>query len=85
LVPLGPPLLAYRSKSKAMLSAVDGAVELVVDRSYKAGDSIVVWYDMLYLRSCTFFSCFGVFFKKKKKLNSVSFAGVDHSLTQNCF
>lgn len=43
LVPLGPPLLAYRSKSKAMLTAVDGAVELVVDRPYKAGDSIVVW------------------------------------------
>ncbi|KAJ4822538.1 hypothetical protein Tsubulata_043422 [Turnera subulata] len=43
LVPLGPPLLAYSSKCKAMLSAVDGAVELVVDRPYKAGDPIVVW------------------------------------------
>ncbi|XP_021299207.1 LOW QUALITY PROTEIN: histone-lysine N-methyltransferase setd3 [Herrania umbratica] len=43
LVPLGPPLLAYRSNCKAMLSAVDGAVELVVDRPYKAGESIVVW------------------------------------------
>ncbi|KAM7267296.1 hypothetical protein ACFE04_009462 [Oxalis oulophora] len=43
LVPLGPPLLAYCSNCKAMLSAVDGSVELVVDRSYKAGDSIVVW------------------------------------------
>lgn len=44
LVPLGPPLLAYRSNCKAMLSAVDGAVELVVDRPYKAGEPIVVWY-----------------------------------------
>ncbi|THG04643.1 hypothetical protein TEA_022059 [Camellia sinensis var. sinensis] len=43
LVPLGPPLLAYRSNCKAMLTAANGAVELVVDRPYKAGDSIVVW------------------------------------------
>ncbi|KAL5797142.1 hypothetical protein ACOSQ2_001962 [Xanthoceras sorbifolium] len=43
LVPLGPPLLAYSSNCKAMLTAVDGAVELVVDRPYKAGESIVVW------------------------------------------
>ncbi|KAJ7974764.1 N-methyltransferase [Quillaja saponaria] len=43
LVPLGPPLLAYRSNCKAMLTAVDGAVELVVDRPFKAGESIVVW------------------------------------------
>ncbi|CAN4081758.1 unnamed protein product [Withania somnifera] len=43
LVPLGPPLLSYCSKCKAMLAAVDGAVQLVVDRSYKAGDPIVVW------------------------------------------
>uniref|UniRef100_A0A5B7AH19 Putative histone-lysine N-methyltransferase setd3 isoform X2 n=1 Tax=Davidia involucrata TaxID=16924 RepID=A0A5B7AH19_DAVIN len=43
LVPLGPPLLAYRSNCKAMLTAVDGAVQLVVDRPYKAGESIVVW------------------------------------------
>ncbi|KAG2714792.1 hypothetical protein I3760_03G045000 [Carya illinoinensis] len=43
LVPLGPPLLGYRSNCKAMLTAVDGAVELVVDRPYKAGESIVVW------------------------------------------
>ncbi|KAJ8750317.1 hypothetical protein K2173_014232 [Erythroxylum novogranatense] len=43
LVPLGPPLLAYRSNCKAMLSAVEGAVELVVDRPYKAGEPIVVW------------------------------------------
>lgn len=26
-----------------MLTAVDGAVQLVVDRPYKAGDPIVVW------------------------------------------
>ncbi|GFP84928.1 histone-lysine n-methyltransferase setd3 [Phtheirospermum japonicum] len=43
LVPLGPPFLSYRSNCKAMLTAVDGAVQLVVDRSYKAGEPIVVW------------------------------------------
>ncbi|XP_057482627.1 uncharacterized protein LOC130769349 [Actinidia eriantha] len=43
LVPLGPPLLAYKSNCRAMLTAVDGAVQLVVDRPYKAGESIVVW------------------------------------------
>lgn len=43
LVPLGPPLLSYCSNCKAMLTAVDGSVQLVVDRPYKAGDSIVVW------------------------------------------
>ncbi|KAI3474977.1 hypothetical protein Pfo_030288 [Paulownia fortunei] len=43
LVPLGPPLLSYRSNCKAMLTAVDGVVQLVVDRPYKAGDPIVVW------------------------------------------
>ncbi|KAL8167143.1 hypothetical protein V2J09_008642 [Rumex salicifolius] len=43
LVPLGPPLLAYKSNCRAMLTAVDGAVELVVDRAYKARDPIVVW------------------------------------------
>lgn len=43
LVPLGPPLLAYSSKCKAMLTAVDDAVQLVVDRPYKAGESIVAW------------------------------------------
>ncbi|CAK7328265.1 unnamed protein product [Dovyalis caffra] len=43
LVPLGPPLLAYCSNCKAMLTAVDGAVKLVVDRPYKAGEPIVVW------------------------------------------
>ncbi|GFZ19121.1 rubisco methyltransferase family protein [Actinidia rufa] len=42
LVPLGPPLLAYKSNCRAMLTAVDGAVQLVVDRPYKAGESIVV-------------------------------------------
>ena len=44
LVPLGPPLLAYRSNCKAMLTAVDGFVQLVVDQPYKAGEPIVVWY-----------------------------------------
>ncbi|PIA51313.1 hypothetical protein AQUCO_01100267v1 [Aquilegia coerulea] len=43
LVPLGPPLLAYKSNCKAMLTAVEGAVQLVVDRPYKTGDPIVVW------------------------------------------
>ncbi|GAB4847948.1 hypothetical protein Ancab_027009 [Ancistrocladus abbreviatus] len=43
LVPLGPPLLAYKSNCKAMLTAVDGAVELVVDRPYKTGEPVVVW------------------------------------------
>ncbi|KAF7130672.1 hypothetical protein RHSIM_Rhsim10G0009000 [Rhododendron simsii] len=43
LVPLGPPLLTYRSNCKSMLTAVDGAVQLVVDRPYKAGEPIVVW------------------------------------------
>ncbi|KAJ4729411.1 N-methyltransferase [Melia azedarach] len=43
LVPLGPPLLAYSSNCKAMLTPVDDAVELVVDRTYKARESIVVW------------------------------------------
>nr|XP_029122385.1 ribulose-1,5 bisphosphate carboxylase/oxygenase large subunit N-methyltransferase, chloroplastic isoform X2 [Elaeis guineensis]XP_029122386.1 ribulose-1,5 bisphosphate carboxylase/oxygenase large subunit N-methyltransferase, chloroplastic isoform X2 [Elaeis guineensis] len=43
LVPLGPPLLAYKSNCKAMLTAVSDAVQLVVDRPYKAGEPIVVW------------------------------------------
>ncbi|KZV47565.1 hypothetical protein F511_32229 [Dorcoceras hygrometricum] len=43
LVPLGPPLLSYRSNCKAMLTAVDGAVQLIVDRPYKSGEPIVVW------------------------------------------
>ncbi|XP_042492805.1 ribulose-1,5 bisphosphate carboxylase/oxygenase large subunit N-methyltransferase, chloroplastic [Macadamia integrifolia] len=43
LVPLGPPLLAYKSNCKAMLTPVESAVQLVVDRPYKAGEPIVVW------------------------------------------
>lgn len=43
LVPLGPPLLAYKSTCRAMLTALDDAVQLVVDRPYKAGEPIVVW------------------------------------------
>ncbi|KAG6516395.1 ribulose-1,5 bisphosphate carboxylase/oxygenase large subunit N-methyltransferase, chloroplastic-like isoform X1 [Zingiber officinale] len=43
LVPLGPPLLAYKSNCKAMLTATDTSVQLVVDCPYKAGDPIVVW------------------------------------------
>lgn len=49
LVPLGPPLLAYSSNCKAMLTPVDDAVELVVDRTYKAGESIVVWYNVCFI------------------------------------
>ncbi|XP_078434283.1 rubisco methyltransferase family protein [Wolffia australiana] len=43
LVPLGPPLLAYKSNCKAMLTASGDHVQLVVDRPYKAGESIAVW------------------------------------------
>nr|GEW78544.1 ribulose-1,5 bisphosphate carboxylase/oxygenase large subunit N-methyltransferase, chloroplastic [Tanacetum cinerariifolium] len=53
LVPLGPPLLTYRSNCRAMLTAVDGAVQLVVDRPYIAGQSIVVWYDICYILNYT--------------------------------
>lgn len=43
LVPLGPPLLSYSSQCKAMLKAVDGHVQLEVDRPVKAGEQIYVW------------------------------------------
>lgn len=43
LVPLGPPLLSYKSTSRAMLAAVEGGVELKVDKPVKAGDPITVW------------------------------------------
>ncbi|KAF3783324.1 Histone-lysine N-methyltransferase [Nymphaea thermarum] len=43
LVPLGPPLLAYRSNCKAMLTSTEDAVQLVVDRPYKSGEPISVW------------------------------------------
>ncbi|KAF6148956.1 hypothetical protein GIB67_026701 [Kingdonia uniflora] len=43
LVPLGPPLLAYKSNCKAMLTAVDDSVQLVVDRPYKPDEPIVIW------------------------------------------
>ncbi|XP_031476677.1 ribulose-1,5 bisphosphate carboxylase/oxygenase large subunit N-methyltransferase, chloroplastic isoform X1 [Nymphaea colorata] len=43
LVPLGPPLLAYRSNCKAMLTSTEDAVQLVVDRPYKSGEPICVW------------------------------------------
>ncbi|KAH7296774.1 hypothetical protein KP509_26G038400 [Ceratopteris richardii] len=43
LVPLGPPLLAYKSTCKAMLKSNGDAVQLQVDRPYKVGDAIVVW------------------------------------------
>ncbi|BBN19573.1 hypothetical protein MPTK1_8g11790 [Marchantia polymorpha subsp. ruderalis] len=43
LVPLGPPLLGYKSNCRAMLKAVGDVVQLEVDRAYKAGDPLVVW------------------------------------------
>lgn len=43
LVPLGPPLLSYASNSRAMLQAVDGAVELRVDRDVEEGEPIIAW------------------------------------------
>ncbi|KMZ57984.1 hypothetical protein ZOSMA_7G00130 [Zostera marina] len=43
LVPLGPPLLSYKSNCKAMLKSADDAVQLVVDHSYKAGEEITIW------------------------------------------
>ncbi|KAH8965032.1 hypothetical protein BDL97_04G097000 [Sphagnum fallax] len=43
LVPLGPPLLSYKSNCKAMLKAVGDFVQLEVDRPYHAGEPIVVW------------------------------------------
>ena len=91
LVPLGPPLLSYQSNCKAMLTAVDGAVELAVDRPYKAGDPIVVWYD-------TYFIWLHVIWKKRHglamtlflyyelhyKIYSWSLSGVALNLTQSC-
>ncbi|XP_002986460.2 ribulose-1,5 bisphosphate carboxylase/oxygenase large subunit N-methyltransferase, chloroplastic [Selaginella moellendorffii] len=43
LVPLGPPLLAYKSNCKAMLKAAGDLVRLEVDRAYKKGEQILVW------------------------------------------
>ncbi|TVU51509.1 hypothetical protein EJB05_02941, partial [Eragrostis curvula] len=43
LVPLGPPLLTYKSNCKAMLTADGDSVRLVVDRPYKAGEPLIVW------------------------------------------
>ncbi|CAD6237762.1 unnamed protein product [Miscanthus lutarioriparius] len=43
LVPLGPPLLTYKSNCKAMLTADGDSVRLVVDRPYKAGEPIIIW------------------------------------------
>lgn len=45
LVPLGPPLLAYSSTCKALLSydAATQGVKLVVDRDYEAGSPIYAW------------------------------------------
>ena len=45
LVPLGPPLLAYSSKSKAVIKydEVSREVQLAVDRDYEPGDQIVAW------------------------------------------
>uniref|UniRef100_A0A804QUD0 Rubisco LSMT substrate-binding domain-containing protein n=1 Tax=Zea mays TaxID=4577 RepID=A0A804QUD0_MAIZE len=43
LVPLGPPLLTYKSNCKAMLTVDGESVRLVVDRPYKAGEPIIIW------------------------------------------
>ncbi|KAJ7552901.1 hypothetical protein O6H91_06G075700 [Diphasiastrum complanatum] len=43
LIPLGPPLLGYKSNCKAMLKVMGDHVQLEVDRPYKAGEPIVVW------------------------------------------
>eukprot|EP00271_Cylindrocystis_brebissonii_P021839 TRINITY_DN8071_c1_g1_i1.p1 TRINITY_DN8071_c1_g1~~TRINITY_DN8071_c1_g1_i1.p1 ORF type:complete len:547 (-),score=89.83 TRINITY_DN8071_c1_g1_i1:824-2464(-) len=43
LVPLGPPLLAYKSNCRAMLAAEDGFIKLALDRDVKAGEPISVW------------------------------------------
>lgn len=48
-----------------MLAAVDGAVQLVVDRSYKAGDPIVVWYVICPLH---FLLVFKLFFQLRTQL-----------------
>ncbi len=55
LVPLGPPLLAYKSNCKAMLKAVGDFVQLEVDRPYHAGEPIVVWYVLHFycMKVCT--------------------------------
>jgi hypothetical protein len=44
LVPLGPPLLTYKSNCKAMLTADGDSVQLVVDQPYKAGEPLIIWY-----------------------------------------
>ncbi|KAJ3671456.1 hypothetical protein LUZ60_007535 [Juncus effusus] len=43
LVPMGPPLLTYKSNCRAMLNCIGDSVQLIVDRPYKTGDPIVVW------------------------------------------
>lgn len=60
LVPLGPPLLTYKSNCKAMLTAEGDSVRLVVDRPYKAGEPIIVWYYVLF--SCIKFVFFLMLF-----------------------
>jgi hypothetical protein len=54
LVPLGPPLLAYKSTCKAMLKSVGDGIQLEVDRSYKAGEAIVVWLVCIKLKVLLF-------------------------------
>ncbi|CAI5498349.1 unnamed protein product [Closterium sp. Naga37s-1] len=44
LIPMGPPLLAYKSTTRSMLAASpDGGVELRLDRPVKAGEPLSVW------------------------------------------
>ena len=67
-----------------MLSAVDGAVELVVDRPYKAGDPIVVWYDIALVTPCLMFLC-RLFLLYIMTLNlGILLSGVGLNLIQNC-
>jgi len=45
LIPMGPPLVMYKSTTKSMLSynSDTKAVELKVDRPYKAGEALEAW------------------------------------------
>lgn len=96
LVPLGPPLLTYKSNCKAMLTAEGDSVRLVVDRPYKAGEPIIVWYYVLFscikfvfflmlfcnLNSCRFCAFWYIF---SRTSNYVDYTGVDHKQTPGWF
>jgi hypothetical protein len=100
LVPLGPPLLTYKSNCKAMLTAVGDSVRLVVDRPYKAGEPIIVWYNIffrcikilvvphhIWQLQCLFTVCIFHFCCLCISTVTSSYAnctGVGHSLTLDC-